>query len=222
MTSTVKADIDVQAQQRARKRAQARAAFLRQTVRWHWISAAISLIGMLLFAATGFTLNHAADIKAAPRTVERSGALPAALLPAMKAAEAAQQTDLPAPVADWLNRDFKIKARKGPIEWSEGEAYVAMPGPGSDAWVTIETETGAVAYERTERGAIAYLNDLHKGRNTGPAWAWFIDLFALACVVFCLTGLILLQLHAHARKSTWPLVAAGLLLPLLLALFLVH
>lgn len=223
MSSTVTLDADAEAAERARarKKAQARAAFMRQTVRWHWISAAISLIGMLVFAATGFTLNHAADIKSEPRTAERSGELPAALLPALKAAQASGG-DLPAPVLAWLKSELKIKARKGPVEWSEGEAYVAMPGPGTDAWVTLDTETGEAAYERTDRGAIAYLNDLHKGRNTGEAWAWFIDIFAIACVVFCVTGLLLLQLHAHARKSTWWLVGAGLVIPLLLAMFLVH
>jgi uncharacterized protein len=41
-------------------RQQARRSFwLRQLTQWHWISAAISLIGMILFAATGITLNHA-------------------------------------------------------------------------------------------------------------------------------------------------------------------
>lgn len=221
MSSTVTADDDAEARARARKKAQKRAAYLRQTMRWHWISAAVSLIGMLVFAATGFTLNHATDIKSEPKTVERSGELPAALLPALRAAETSKG-DLPGTVVGWLKSDLKIKARKGPVEWSDGEAYVAMPGPGVDAWVTLDTETGAAAYERTDRGLIAYLNDLHKGRNTGKAWTWFIDVFAIACVVFCVTGLLLLQLHAHARKSTWWLVGAGLVIPLLLAMFLVH
>ena len=44
---------------RAKRKAQRRAGFLRQVLRWHWISAAICLIGMLLFAVTGITLNHA-------------------------------------------------------------------------------------------------------------------------------------------------------------------
>lgn len=206
---------------RAKKRAQKRAAFLRQVVQWHWISAAVSLVGMLLFAVTGITLNHAGDIKAHPKTVSREGELPAELLPALKAAEAAEG-ELPAPIRKWLSSEMKVNAPAGPVEWSAGEAYVGMPGPGSDAWVTLETETGAVAYERTSRGWIAYLNDLHKGRNTGKAWFWFIDVFAIACVVFSITGLLLLQLHAHARKSTWPLVGLGLLVPVLLALFLIH
>ena len=31
---------------------------------WHWISGAVCLVGMMLFALTGITLNHAADIPA--------------------------------------------------------------------------------------------------------------------------------------------------------------
>lgn len=94
--------------------------------------------------------------------------------------------------------------------------------PGGDAWLSLDRSTGAVEYERTGRGAIAYLNDLHKGRNAGPAWGWFIDVFAIACLVFCITGLFLLHLHARQRRMTWPLVGLGLLIPLLLALLLIH
>lgn len=206
---------------KAKKRAVARAGFLRQTLRWHWISAAVCLVGMLLFAITGVTLNHAGAIMAKPQTVARDGELPAALRADLRAAETAKG-QLPVATRAWLDKAMQVKVPAGPVEWSTGEAYVALPGPGSDGWVTIDTESGAVAYEQTRRGWIAYLNDLHKGRNTGPAWSWFIDVFAAACVVFCLTGLLLLQLHSKARPSTWPLVGLGFLIPVLLALFLIH
>lgn len=63
---------------------------------------------------------------------------------------------------------------------------------------------------------------MHKGRNTGAAWRWFIDLLAIACVLFAVTGLWLLWLHARQRTSTWPLVASGLVLPVLLILLFMH
>lgn len=207
---------------RAKKKAQARASFLRQTLRWHWISAAVSLVGMLLFSLTGITLNHADVIKAEPKTVTQDGQLPAQLLPELKTAQAAQG-EVPESARSWLRKELDVVVPSGrPVEWSDAEAYVALPGPGSDAWVTLDADSGVVAYERTDRGWISYLNDLHKGRNTGVAWKWFIDIFAIACLVFCITGLLLLQLHAKARPSTWPLIGAGLLIPLLLALFLIH
>ena len=56
----------------------------------------------------------------------------------------------------------------------------------------------------------------------GHAAFRFIDLFAGLCVVFSLSGLLLLQRHAGNRPLTWPLTALGLLLPLLLALLFIH
>ncbi|EHN76798.1 PepSY-associated TM helix family, partial [Streptomyces coelicoflavus ZG0656] len=47
----------------------ARSFWLKQLHSWHWISAAVSLVGMILFAVTGITLNHAASIPAEPVTV---------------------------------------------------------------------------------------------------------------------------------------------------------
>jgi hypothetical protein len=46
--------------------------------------------------------------------------------------------------------------------------------------------------------------------------------FAAACAVFCITGLLLLQMYSAARRSTWPILAAGIVLPILLAVFLIH
>ena len=39
---------------------------------------------------------------------------------------------------------------------------------------------------------MAVINDLHKGRDTGPAWAAVIDVSAGLMVVISLTGLVLL------------------------------
>ena len=97
-----------------------------------------------------------------------------------------------------------------------------MPRPGGDAWLRIDRESGAVEFEHTDRGWVSYLNDLYKGRHTGVAWSWFIDVFAAACLLFSITGLFILKLHAANRPTTWPLVALGLVIPVLLALLFIH
>lgn len=203
-----------------------RAWWLGHLHRWHWISAAVSLVGLLMFAVTGFTLNHAADIEARPRVVTTNARLPVELHASLDATAQAdalpRQAPLPAALREWLSAELSVASGERVAEWDEGEIYLGLPRPGGDAWVRIDLVEGEVEYELTRRGAVSYLNDLHKGRNTGPAWSWFIDIFAIGCVVFCITGLILLQMHSHARRSTWPLVGAGLLIPLLLALFLIH
>lgn len=198
-----------------------RAYWLKTLHRWHWISAALSLVALVLFSVTGITLNHAAQIESQPRVVNVKETLPKSLLRSLQG-ERAADAPLPGNVNDWLADALDVRAdgRKG--EWSDGEVYVSLPRPGGDAWISIDRESGAIEYERTDRGWIAWLNDLHKGRNTGTAWRWFIDLFAAACLLFALTGLWLLQLHARQRGKTWPLVALGLLLPLLIVVLFMH
>jgi hypothetical protein len=196
--------------------------WLKQLHTWHWISAAVSLAAMLLFAITGLTLNHAASIAAKPVVTQSSGRLPPALLRTLPQ-PGDSTAPLPSPVAAAVAQAVPLDPAGFAADWSdEGEVYVAMTGPGRDAWVSIDRQSGAISAEQTQRGWISYVNDLHKGRNTGSAWFWFIDVFAVACLVFTLTGLILLQLHAKHRPSTWPLVGLSVAIPLVIALFFIH
>lgn len=205
----------------AKPKKKVRAFWLKQLHSWHWVSAAVSLAGMFLFAITGITLNHAASIGAEPQVTRAEAMLPTPRLAELRGDHAAV-APLPPRVAQAVADAVAIDPAGRAGEWSDDEVYVAMPGPGRDAWVSIDRQSGAISAETTWRGWVSYLNDLHKGRNTGDAWFWFIDVFAVACIVFTLTGLLLLQLHARHRPSTWPLVATSLLVPLLLALFLIH
>jgi len=204
---------------RAAAAAGRRSWWLKTLHRWHWISAAASLAGLLVFAVTGITLNHAAQIESTAEVSTVTGALPEDLAAALQGAPGAP---LPPAVAGWLADAHGIRAGGRAAEWDAVEVYVSLPRPGGDAWLAIDRQSGEFEYERTDRGVVSWLNDLHKGRNTGAAWRWFIDLLAVACVLFALTGLVLLWLHARQRTGTWPLVATGLVLPVLLILLFMH
>lgn len=199
-----------------------RSYWLKTLHEWHWISSALCLIGLLFFALTGITLNHSAQIEASPQVTAQKAVLPQELRALLSESTADSKAPLPEAVSGWIARemDIRIGARKG--EWSEDEVYVSMPRAGGDAWLSIDKESGEIEYEKTDRGWIAWFNDLHKGRNTGVAWAWFIDVFAIACVVFALSGFFLLQLHARQRPLTWPMVGLGFLVMLLIALLFIH
>lgn len=200
-----------------------RAAWLKTLHQWHWISSALCLLGMLLFSFSGITLNHAAQIEAKPRVTTREGTLPAPLLAELnKLAADSSNAPLPAPIREWARQAWSLDLRGKPAEWSADEVYLPLPRPGGDAWLRIGRSDGAVEYEFTERGWISYINDLHKGRHTGAAWNWFIDLFGAACLVFSLTGLLILKFHAAGRPTTWPVVGLGILAPVLIALLFIH
>jgi len=205
-----------------------RAWWLKMLHEWHWVSSALCLVGMLLFAITGLTLNHAAQIESKPRVLRGEAPVDGALLEALatlaeKHVGQGQSTaPVPQALAQWARARWGLQTLGREAEWSEDEIYVALPRPGGDAWLRVDLGEGRAEYEWSDRGWIAYFNDLHKGRHTGVAWMWFIDVFAVACLVFTLTGLFIIKMHAGNRPWTWPLVGMGLVLPLLLALLLVH
>lgn len=201
-----------------------RAVWLKTLHQWHWISASLCLLGMLVFSVTGFTLNHATQIESTPQVSNRKATLPAPLHARM-ASSAEQHADgsapLPPAVEGWVRTTFGIDVEGIDAEWSLEDAYVPLPRPGGDAWLRIGVD-GAAEYELTSRGAVSWLNDLHKGRNTGPVWSWFIDIFAIASLVFSVTGFLILKLHAANRPATWPVVGFGIVAPVLIALLFIH
>lgn len=187
---------------------------------WHWISAAVCFAALILFTVTGITLNHASVFSAEPRIEKKEAQLPQTELALL--ADVDEQAPLPASLERWLEGQFDIPLGNAAAEWSEEELYLSAPGPGRDAWISIDRASGLAKSEATDRGWLAYFNDLHKGRNTGLVWTIFIDVVAAACLFFALTGMVLLWIQARQRKSTWPLVTGGVGLVLALMIFFAH
>ncbi len=177
---------------------------------------------MLLFAITGITLNHAHQIPAQKSTLSLDASLDQAVLQNLVLPEA-ESGPLPRELRHEIRRQLGVYV-PGAVEaeWYEDEIYVPLPRPGGDAWMSVDLISGEVIYEKTTRGVVAYLNDLHKGRNTGTAWSWFIDVFAVACVVFSITGLWLLIRLQKTRPGTWPAVVLGVVAPLIIIILFVH
>lgn len=199
-----------------------RSFWVRQITLWHWVSSGVCLGGMLLFTVTGVTLNHAAAIRATPRVTQIVRPVPAVVRAEFAGFSAEGKHAAPVGLATWVAAEFGTTAPEEPGEWSEAEIFLSLPRPGGDGWVAIDRKTGLAKFEKTDRGWISYLNDLHKGRHTGQAWVVFIDVLAAACLVFTLTGLLILQIHAPKRPSTWPVVGLGLVIPVFLMLLFVH
>jgi len=201
------------------------AGWLKTLHQWHWISSALCLLGMLLFSFTGITLNHATQIESQPHVVTRKATLPAAVQTDLRQfAETQKNGNAPLPplTRQWITEAWSLNVGDRLAEWSADETYLPLPRPGGDAWLRIGLADGTAEYELTDRGWISWLNDLHKGRNTGAVWNWFIDIFAVACLIFSLTGLLILKFHASNRPATWPIVGLGVLIPILLALLFIH
>nr|WP_205749081.1 PepSY-associated TM helix domain-containing protein [Frigidibacter oleivorans] len=149
-----------------------RAVFVRQVHLWHRLSGAVTLAGLLLFAASGLLLNHPGLIPDHARHSEQAAPLPADLL-APLAAQPEGSHPLPAPLADWAAREFGIRVAGLPADWDRREVFLDLPRPGGAAALILDRQTGAAVLERTSHGWLAYLADLHTGRAAGVALAAF-------------------------------------------------
>lgn len=203
-----------------------KASWIKTLYQWHWISSALCLAGMLMFSVTGLTLNHAAQIEASPEVSRQNAEFPVSLqqklLPQAEALDG-KTAPVPAELVDWLSESQHLRLPASPqAEWTIDEIYISLPRPGGDAWARLDLNQRVYEYEKTDRGWISWFNDLHKGRNTGAAWSWFIDVFAVASVIFSLTGLLILKFHAANRPMVWPVVGLGFLIPALLAVLFIH
>ena len=188
---------------------------------WHWISSALVLARMLLFGITGFTLNHTAWFETEPVSVASDFELSNELTTTLNEVES--ETALTAKATQSLTSETGVVVPQGATPIVEfGEMILDLGGPGVDANLTVDLETGEAFYERIDRGIIAKLNDLHKGRDTGFIWGLMIAITALACVIFCISGLGLLAINARVRRSTWPLTTFGVVAPIIAYILFVH
>jgi uncharacterized protein len=206
--------------------ARTRAVWLKRMHEWHWISSAIALLGLLFFAITGFTLNHASRFEAGKQdysTVSKD--IPAELVAALRAditQNGEGEAEPTEPLRAWIREAFGVETDRRIADFKADEIEILLQRPGGDAWMKLDLVRSVAEHHVTDAGWVAYAHDLHKGRHTGGAWAWVIDLIAAACVIFAVTGFVILQMHAKNRAMTWPLVGFGIVVPLIVAAVLIH
>ncbi len=190
--------------------------------KWHWMSAALCFVCLLLFSVTGITLHHSKIFLSKPVVTNVEGDLPKELLALIDTQGEKKNIAIPAELAEWFltHKNMEVNSQKAEIK--EGKFFIPLGRPGKVISLNINVATGHYDYEVSDKGWLGYLNDLHKGKNTGMAWVYFIDIFAVACIIFSITGFLLLQRYANTRAKTWPLLIASLVLPVFFMMFLIH
>jgi len=173
-----------------------------QTAAWtRWIHIYLSMISfsaMMFFAVTGITLNHPAWFTSSePRTSTIKGSLSDNLL-------TPQPDQLQ--VAEELRARHKLRGKVDGFQTDEYECMVVFKGPGYSADIFIDRETGKYDGDISASGIVAVMNDLHKGRDSGAAWSWVIDVSAVLSIVVSVSGFGLLLFLK--RKRTVGLISA--------------
>jgi len=172
--------------------------------RWlHIYLSMISFTIVFFFAVTGLTLNHAGKFSGQVHTTEGKGRLNVQWV---QAADTLRIDKLA--VVEYLRRVENIKAALSDLRIDDTQIGISFKGPGYAADVFVNRGTGEYEITKTSAGFVGLINDLHKGRDTGPAGSLFIDISALFLTLVSLTGLLLMVFLKKKR-------VAGLLVALL-------
>ena len=189
----------------------------------HWVIGAFILTTLTFFAATGFMLNHGKWFDREPAQYDQEYTLPDTLpLPALSDDPNAPTPALAPALTAWLaeRSPYPLKAYQMKVE--APEIILEYQGPGSEASLTIDSETRAVAYHEQKNGIVALLNNLHKGRHAPAFWRLYMDTFAILTLFVALSGLALLVYYRKQRSSTWLWTTTGITLPLIIILLAIH
>lgn len=156
--------------------------------RWLHIYVSMASFGILFFfAATGLTLNHADGLfGSAPVTSRQKGKVDPKLLAAGAGGAVAKLE-----IVEHLRRVHGVKGLVGEFRVEDGRAAILFKGPGYTADAQVDLGTGAYELSETRMGFVAVINDLHKGRDSGPGWSLVVDLSAGLMIAVSLTGMVL-------------------------------
>lgn len=191
-----------------------------------WLHIYVSMFGLatvLFFSVTGLTLNHPDWFFG---NTEHTTQTKAELSPSLLNRPAPEQADGDysahvdkLQVVEHLRKTHKIRGALGEFRVDEFECNVTFKGPGYDADALIDRETGRYQLTETTRGIVAVLNDLHKGRDTGPIWSLVIDISAIVLTFIALTGLVLIFYLKLRRRPGLVIALLGTIILAALGIF---
>jgi uncharacterized protein len=182
-----------------------------------WLHIYVSMFGLaavLFFSVTGITLNHPDwFFGGAERQVQAEGQLDVKWLHVgTTTAQVGDGSDLSGEpdrskevakleVVEHLRQAHAIRGALADFRVDENECTVSFKGPGYAADAFIDRESGHYNLTQTFHGFVDIINDLHKGRDTGPVWSAVIDISAVVLTIISLTGLILIFFLKLRRAS---------------------
>jgi len=191
-----------------------------------YVSMALLLV-VLFFAVTGITLNRPHLFVSEEPQIERQQlVIPEVLFTLTEGRLVVDKPNLLAYLVDESSvtgtpSSLQIFSEVEEGELVEGEVSLDYKGPGFNSTVFIDLVTKEAEIETTHYGVVAVLNDLHKGRNSGEVWAWFIDISGFLMVFFALTGVCLLVPKKKSFSLGLKWMTFGSVVTLLIYLFAV-
>lgn len=182
-----------------------------------YISTALFFL-LILFCVSGIVLNHVDWLKNDKNNGQISTPIPSAL-----AAKAnAQLSTLPTlypEIEAYLAKQYALTNVKS-IEWEKEDALVMLdyPLPAGFAYAEFDFISGTLNLDYQTGGFLSLISDLHKGRHSGEAWSWVIDISAVLMILFAITGMIILFQNRKKRLAGIWITVLGIATPVVIYL----
>ncbi len=195
---------------------------------WRTVHIYISMFVLLIFlffALTGITLNHPEWQLAAGKSAQSQQLqLPENLQQLPFGEDALENAKAAGQIADWLRAEHQVEGAVFAFNYEPDEQLLELDfkQPAGFANAQIELTAGIVQLDREFAGYLTLLNDLHKGRYTGSAWKWLIDIVAVCCLIFAISGFYLLWRQPSRRFWGMQAALTGLGISLLVYLAALH
>jgi hypothetical protein len=183
-------------------------AFYRLCRMLHGYLSAFAFLALMFFSATGVLLNHPEWFEGY-QPAEKQIAF--ALTPAELAAAKAAKPPGPA-LAAAAARHAPLAGAYASADIDGRQALVRLEGPKGSTDLTIDMATGKAEGRATRASLMAIIQDLHRGKNSGAAWRWVIDLSAWIVLAMSLIGYVLFFSLRFRLKTSLILTAASLLI----------
>ncbi|SMF39836.1 hypothetical protein SAMN02745866_02574 [Alteromonadaceae bacterium Bs31] len=170
---------------------------------------------LAFFCLTGIFLNHnewfTNNYTEQSVLIDVNGPLHAAIAETLSLADAPTQE-----IQTLLAKRYNLSTlNQMNFDSESGELVFDYQLPAGYATAYFSRE-GDATLEYRKGSIITILNDLHKGRHSGPVWSWLIDISAVFMLVFSVAGLVILIQNKKYRKAGLVLGAFGFALPLVI------
>ena len=194
-----------------------RGGFYRLCRMLHGYLSAFAFLALMFFCVTGVLLNHPEWFKH-DRPAEKVATL--TLTPSELAA-AARAKEPGRALAAAVGLRVPLRGAYASSDIADGRALVRLEGPKGTSDLDVELSSGQVTATVAKASFASVIQDLHRGKNSGGAWGWVIDLSAVLLIALSVLGYILFFSLRFRLKTSLMLTAASLAVLLAVALWLV-
>ena len=178
-----------------------------------WLSA-FAFIVLIFFSLTGLFLNNPNWFEPAQNENTVKLELPGKVVQSLM-----KQENPSTELLDYVREKETVIGRFQSSEVLDGEVMIRLEGPAgsTDIWALLDT--GEVEVTQKPATIVSLIMDLHRGKNSGTAWSWLIDISAIVIMILSIAGFILF-LSIKTRLMTHLLITASSLAVMIFLIWL--